>query len=445
MRLFAWVVAIVLMMAVVFVGQWDESLDPQARQWLGTNKPAIAAVDNGYFTLLGLFAALSDNPHDVGRKRVQAYELALSSTRDSAEIEYDDYPATLRQRVDEEFEFLCQVEKSSCVSRFLEHADNIVALTEKHRILLGRYHSLYDFPEFRSTATPGIHEPLIPYHLLTSLNRLLGARMSVEFHTGSRLKAIEGLHRDMRFLRKLLETSDQLMLKILVVQMLARDLHTLSQLLDSKLYLHEHLPVVDDVLVDLSPKERTVDVCIRREFEAMANLMLTMKSARPFDADNELPDWMMKTLYKPNATVNRMFRKYQLSHELATLPPPALARKLSQLHADDSLSGPTTSDYVLNPVGTILTEVAAPDLNRYLPVLTDATGLLRLVRLKRMIRSRGLGSREVGAFLLEQDEELGSPYDASPMTWDSERQVIYFQGLSQHRHLQELALIFLDP
>ena len=285
----------------------------------------------------------------------------------------------------------------------------------------------------------------MPFRLLATLNRLQHAWVSLEFHTGSRLRAVEDLAKDMRFLRGLLHRSDQLILKILAAEMLARDLHTLSQLLDSKLYLHEHLPDLTDVLLDLSEEERSADICIRREFNGMANLMLTMETARPFDADTQLPGWMMKTLYKPNATVNRMFERYRATHELATLPPPQLAKAMAASGSESDEWAPTKADHVLNPLGTILAEVASPELDRYIPVFSDLTGLLRLVRLKREIRSRQMTAGEVEPFLAEHAEATGSPYGSTPMRWDAERQVIFFQGLSDRRHLHEFDVFFFEP
>ena len=442
MKLITWVALAGLVIVLAVVALWDEALNPRAQAWLAPDNRVIAAGSNGYFTLMGLFAAPADRPHDVGRKRVQAYELAISTTQDISELVFEDYPDSKRLRLGAEFEFLCQIEKANCLTRFLDHADTIVALTEKHHTLLGRYHSLYEYPAFHSSATPGFNEPLVPYHLLATMNRLQLAQISVEFHSGSRLRAQENLHRDLHFQRRLLENADQLILKILAVEMLARDLHTLSQLLDSDLYLHEHLPDFADVLFDLSDQERSVDVCIRREFVAMANLMLTMRSARPFDTNTEIPEWLMSVLYKPNTTVNRMFERYEKTHGLATLSPPELAGALPRPGGNDKAQASKKVDYVLNPVGTILVEIASPELDRYLLILGDLTGLLRLVRLKRAIRSRGLTAHEVAGFLENQSPDSASPYDLNPMRWDHERQVIYFSGLSDRRHLHELTLYF---
>ena len=445
MKLVAWLTLALLIIALVFIAIWDERLESEARIWLAEESRMLAAEKNSYFALMGLFSALSDDPHQVGRKRVQAYELALSNTSDTSELVFEDYPREQRVRIDEETDFLCEIEKSACMSRFLDNADTITALTGKHRVLLDRYHSLYAYPEFGSTATPGLHEPLMPFGLLARLNRLQHAGVSLEFHTGSRLRAIEVLAEDMRFLRGLLRRGDQLILKILAAEMLSRDLHTLSQLLDSKLYLHEHLPDLSDLLVDLTAEERAADSCIRREFSTVANLMLTMQTARAFDSDTELPEWMMKTLYKPNATVNWIFERYRATHELATLPPRQLAAAIRASRSENDKLAPTKIDYVLNPVGTILAEIASPELDRYIPVFADLTGLLRLVRLKGEIRARRLKADEVAGFIAERAEDSGSPYGSTPMGWDPERQIIYFEGLSERRHLHELELFFFEP
>ena len=64
--------------------------------------------------------------------------------------------------------------------------------------------------------------------------------------------------------------------------------------------------------------------------------------------------------------------------------------------------------------------------------------------MKRAIRSRGLTAQEVEGFLTGQSPDLGSPYDHSSMSWDQERQVIYFPGLSDRGHLQELSVFFYN-
>ena len=442
MKFGSWSIIVVVIISGVLLLWWDEALDPQVQVWLDYNERSVAAHDNGYFTLMGLFAAPADDPHEVGRKRVQAYELALAATPEAGHLEYEDYPSSLRLRAGEEFQFLCQVEKWACVSRILEQAGTVVAVTEQHRVLLDRYRSLYDFPAFHSTATPGIDEPVVPYHLLDSLNRLLGVRLSLEFHFGSRLKAVEDLIRDMQFLRRLLADSDQLRMKLLVLEMLVRDLHLLAQLFDSHLYLHEYLPNLDDILVDLSAAESTVSACVRREFEVLVNLMLTLESTSPLNLDARLPAWVMKLLFKPNATVNRLLENYQLIDELTALPPSELARKLSQLPEQSRFAAVKTTKSLLNPIGTVLREVAAPDFIQYLPLFSDATGLLRLVRLKRLLRARDVSAHEVEKVLARHSATAGSPYEPLPMGWNQRNQVIFFQGLSQHRHYQTLALYF---
>ena len=153
-----------------------------------------------------------------------------------------------------------------------------------------------------TTATPSLDEPAIPYRILTIMNRLQHAWVGVQFETGSRLKALDGLRADIRFLRTLLAESDQLALKMLALEMLVRDLHTLSQLMDSEKFVHEFLPGLSDELSHLTDKEGSLAVTIKREFRSMAQMLLSLNSAQALGAEVELPEWMITTLYKPNAT-----------------------------------------------------------------------------------------------------------------------------------------------
>ena len=136
-----------------------------------------------------------------------------------------------------------------------------------------------------------------------------------------------------------------------------------------------------------------------------------------------------------------MFLFYRETHRLSDLPGGELARALAESSEQPRSTRPV--DYVLNPVGSIMVNISNPDLSRYLVRLVDAAGLLRLVSLKRMIRAAGVDIEAVEAFLASQPDALRSPYEDGPMKWDPHRQVIYFDGLSDSRHLQELSLVFL--
>ena len=81
------------------------------------------------------------------------------------------------------------------------------------------------------------------------------------------------------------------------------------------------------------------------------------------------------SLYKPTATVNRMFERYEKTHSFAALSPSELARGSQEPGPGSDSLTPTIIDYVLNPIGTILMQVASLELDRYPLVSGAATAL----------------------------------------------------------------------
>ena len=77
----------------------------------------------------------------------------------------------------------------------------------------------------------------------------------------------------------------------------------------------------------------------------------------------------------------------------------------------------------MNPIGTILLEVARPALGPYAARLHDLNGLITLVNLKRAIRVAGVEPAGLEAFVL-QAGHLGAPGGASGPQQVAQRRVL---------------------
>lgn len=436
MNTLSWFIVAVVAGVIAFVALWDEELNPTAEIWVQAPHRSVLAANNGYFTAMGFFAAVDEDAHAVGRSRVQAYELSRSRNSLAGELSYIDYPQSKRLAVGTELDSLCKVEKRACLSTFSEQADTIQALEHRHQLLLTRYVALRSFESFSTTATSSLHEPMMPVKLLSSLQRLNNATLALEFTNGSRLRAVEELAADIRFQRHWLAESDSVVMKILSTEMLARDLHLFSEFLDSPAFVYRHLPSLDLELTDMTAAERSLSGAIHREFRAMAEIALSTPTSRSFGLDVDLPRWMTRMLYKPNATLNRVWFDFSHFHSLSEQP-------LDQLkqHWEDELPAKSSLvEYVLNPIGSVLSEVSAPDFRPYIARLSDSAGLLRLIRLKRDIHAGNVDSADVEAFITRHAATLGEPYGGKPMSWNQRTRTIFFDGLAGLNHLSEVEI-----
>ena len=436
MNILSWLVVAAVFAVVGYVAVWDEEPGPGTVAWLSS--PAISgpAAENGYFSLMGLFAGTADESRKVGRKRVQAYELARAAQPTGAQPSYTDYPAALRLATSAEIETLCKVEKRTCMHSFVADADTVRALSHNHRLLLQRYAELAEFQLFQSTTTPSVFEPQVPVELLSTVQRLLNAGIAVEFATGSRLRAVEQLAEDIRFQRRLLAGSDQLEVKLMAIESLARDLHLLSEFLDSAGFVHRHLPDLAAELNDLTTVERHLEPAIRREFKATADAMATLPSSTSIGLDIDVPQWMTALLYKPNATLNRLQPRYA---ELVVLAASSHREFVVRWQKPQAVPPPTRLDYLLNPIGSVLVEIWDPSPRVAIAAVNDIAGLIRLLRLKRDFHAGS--ARDVESFLNTGGNNVLSPHSGGPVLWDRTRQVLYFDGLSDKDYLKQVGLV----
>ena len=436
MNALSWFIVVSVAAVAAFVALWDEDMTPRAQAWLEAPRVGIAASDNGYFSLMGMIAGVDTEPHALGRRRVQMFELSRSRSDPGAEPNFEDYPAAERLSMGNDIESLCKLEKRACLTMFVDQADTIRALELRHQVLLDRYEALREFERFSTTATASLYEPLFPAAVLSAAQRLHNARVALEFAAGSRLRAVQRLAVDIRFQRLLLAEADTVVMKLLASEMLARDLHLFAEFLDSGDFVHRHLPSLDEELADLTEDERDLGDAIQREFRALAETLLTLPASQTIGLDVDVPNWMAGILYKPNATLNRVWREFDKLRELAGLPVTQLKPAWQQPLATE----PGPLEYALNPIGSVLAEVSAPSLKPYIARLADTAGLLRLVRLKRDFRATGDARDQIERFVTENSGRNGNPYSGVPMSWNERRQIIFFEGLSDLAHLTEVEL-----
>ncbi len=420
-----WASAPCLIGVLLVVLTWDESPSPASVTLLDFHRPMVAANDNGYFLLMGWSAAKGEDPRLIGRRRVQAYEVQGTMR-----------PSPVENGAARDLAQLCAVEERLCLSRFVEQSDTITALAQRYAYLLARYRSLYAYQRFATSATPGTAEPVIAFEQVESTQRLLHATIAVEFLKGSRLKAVEALGADMRFLRALLAQADQLPLKMSALRMLARDLHLLSELLDSPAFVHLHLPRFASELSDLDADERSLRAPIQRAFQRFAAELLTLRRADSLEAVLGMPGWMARLFYKPNATVNRAYPYFRRALTLGATAEPSLAADW----ADGVLAAGRRTDSRLNPVGWPMVEVLRPDLIRPIAAIRDCAGLLSLVRLKKMLRAAGIPAADIPVFVHQALAQRDTSSASGGIEWDARRKALRFAGLSGISYLSEVSV-----
>ncbi len=432
------------LLAVPILLARDAALSPEARAWMAPRQPDIAKKDNAYFAVMGFNAPAADNPHRAGVESVQAFEDALVRDYDGVDTrftDYDGYPPESPFSLTEDTEaLLCRVEKGPCLETFATRSEPLREQLVRHEPLLSRYLNLYNYPEYRTASTADLKTPLPQLAPLFKAHRLLQAEIGVEAMTGDKDKALQALQRDIAYLRGWMAKADTLLVKLAAANLLFRDLHLYAQLLDAGDVGQPGLTALGDRIIPLSGEERSLSMAMRREFQGLARVYLSLERQGAVYHDFNLPPWsgLGLLLYKPHASINRGYLPYQKAAAQSEQPAFVFARHFSE---EDGVR-PGFEDYLYNHVGTVLNSIALPEFKTYIARMHDLDGLIRLVQLKRLIRVGGLTAEQIPGLLVQQREQYSNPYTGEPMLWDARRQVLYFEGPGEEEGRRELSLLF---
>lgn len=377
-------------------GLWlyDEPLEPQAQAWLD-QLAEPDAQSAAYLQLLGLDASAGSDAQAEGRQRLAA---ALAE------------PAGARLELpgDE----ICVLSETGCLQRLRQERQALATHLQQHHELLQRYEKLLTLQDYRTLGQVSLSEPMPAYGALIKANQLrtLQALMLIDANRGA--EALQLLEQDIRQLRALLVDADSLIMKMALVNLLGRDLDSLALLYQAALLPR---PATQP---SLSTAERAMEAAMRREFALVAHgLAGVVEDANM--ASMDFAPWQLQLLYKPRMTTNDSLSTYLRIADAARLDAQAFAQGLRG--ASPTAAAPALWRRLLNPVGTVLGEVAVPDFNRYLARLHDLDG-------KIVLFNRLGGQAQTG----------GNPYnpDQGPV-WRADRQWLCFDGpLPDHQLLR---------
>lgn len=354
---------VALGLAVLLAGLWllDEPLDEQAQAWL--QGPPATAQSLAYYQLLGLDAASGADPQQVGRARLQAHrqwraEHSFSEPHVAA-------PAAQPLVLPDD---LCRLGDAGCLQQLRSDRAALSALLAQHAELLQRYQHLLAQDDYRTLSQPSMDEPLANFIALERAGRLRALQALVLAEEGRSADALLLLQRDVQQLRGWLARADNLILKMLLVQVLAGSLDAMAVLHGAGL-LPQPAP---QPLLDAA--ERSLQAPMQREFALVGNGLLGLLDDPQTAAEMGVLRWQTRWLYKPQMTVNDSLPGYSQTAAASRLDTGEVA---AALHATASHE-PGLWRRLRNPLGTILSQIAGPDYNRYLARLHNLNAKLVL-------------------------------------------------------------------
>lgn len=341
-----------LIWILILLGQVDDELSPEAVSLIDMINRDIES--DAYLYLLGIFSSESESPIEVGRELLDQY---LKKQEDpSFEItEYSEF-----KKIELPIRGVCSGEDEQCLKEKFSCNTDIDELTQQNALLLHRVNTFLQFDEFTTLTKPALDEFIPDYRYIIAAQQIKILEAIALYKNGQAEQAANALTHQFSRLRDSLELQDRLIGKVVFLAQLSEILDVLSVILSNE-------EKQSKLIEGLDRNSESFEMMFTREFALAHNSSLMLdRDPNFYDMDKNAPKWAVRLAFKPNMTTNAFASAYLRLIKLTKLSASDFAKEIESNanHAGYSLS-------LRNYAGSILTQIASPDFDRYIARFID--------------------------------------------------------------------------
>ena len=449
LRAAKWLAVGIAVLAVLVVSCWyflpDETLLPGATALLN-KKPPVPLDNNAFYPLLGLTASPTLNPTEVGQHAAKMLESAFQDGRLTAKSDLDSLLGSdpFKRRSPQTSYCRKASETPSCVDAYLSHRVAIEAQLQSAAVFIQRYRTLRMLPYYEESTV----SLLDTYDLgaLFEIAELVDAKIALDMvNPALREAALGELHLEILFTQRILRQSEFLLTQQVYLGLLRKKYRLMAELLARYPEIaRAHSRVVADITQPLKPADAQLMRVMEGEFRLGAKaentnrIMFAQAAGKP-DATAAGNWWRSTTwrlLYKPNATINMLYRARMKDGDFYSLSAAAilstLVKKAGQPVQRDFVFHPLDPRWILyNPMGKVTASVIGQSqFQPYSDRLNDVLAYSRSLELQRQIAVGRIPPDQIADFLAKANPGLADPYTEKPMQYDAARHTLTFTAES---------------
>ena len=404
------------------------------------NRPVVADDDNAYVYLMGFGVSPDESPHDLGLKRIawmhgpdQGVRLDLA---DDPLGERPDYRSERPQAISSYLK-ACGTGGSACAAAFDAATDGFEQWVTTEKWLPERYRSLIDHAGWREEVPSGLVSPVPSYGLVMEGQKLLLLDAKVLARKGDHAGVRDLLARDLRFWRRVFESSDTLLTKMIAKAAIDRHFSLGNLVLRSLPSDRVVDAIPEEWRAPISDSERSLLRCMVGEWTYMSAVLRTV--ADDFAAANEdsvltsAQNRLAEPFFQPQATINAQAEYYSRLVALLNVPLDRYEAAVGRTAELAKQTFPPRSVY--NVIGQILMGMGLASYGDYARRIGDLEGMRRAALAVVTMRAASVAPHDILAALATSP--LRNPYTGRPFEWDGE--AVVFRGLEpgtrgEHRH-----------
>ena len=427
------VVVLLPLLLLVAINLIDEDLEPKAAAYGEPRAATVPEAENAYFAVLALNA--SDGVDSMAYARAWQGEVKAAAL----EKRKEKLPESKRAKRPP----LCEPRDAPCLAQLREKTDEIAQQLEAHKEDLVRYDTLIGYKRYEEILdyAPRADSTMAPYLLVASAQRAFLLRAAMEVEAGRLEEAVAALEKDFAFQRMLLGSSRTLIGKMVATANFWRDMQFVNELMQVRASeITPFLPRLRTALGALEPGNLNLGSTMETEYqvpkaafrdlrEGLVSQGMISGMVEGGSVSDKMWDVVGLFFFKRNASLNRSFRYYSGMGAVMDAPANKLDEQLIAFNAAQPPVGPQWN-WVYNPVGKVLVDVAVPSFKEYAWRVHDLDALSRLLALRIDMLTAGVSAEQAAEFIGKSDAGLHNPYTRKPMNWDADKKRIYFEATS---------------
>ncbi len=449
LRAAQWLAVGFAVLAVLVVSCWyflpDETLLPEASALLNKKSP-VPLDGNAFYPFLGLTASPTLNPTEVGQHAAKMLETSFHQGGLTAKADLGSLLGSdpFKRRSPQISYCRKASETPSCVDAYLSHRVAIEAQLQSADVFIRRYRTLRRLPYYEEPTVSLLDA--YDFGALFEIAELVDAKIALDMvNPALREAALGELHLEILFTQRILRQSEFLLTQQVGVALLQNKYRLMAELLARYPEIaRAHSRVVADITQPLKPTDAQFMRVMQGEFRLGASventnrIMFAQQAGKPeaTAAGNWWRSTTWRWLYKPNATVNMLYRARMKDGDFYSLGAAAIVSKLaknsSQPVQRDFVFHPLYPRWILyNPMGKIMATLDnGSRFQKYSDRLNDVLAYSRLLELQRQMVVGRIPPKQIADFLAKTNPDLADPYTEKPMQYDVARHTLTFTAKS---------------
>jgi hypothetical protein len=398
----------------------------------------VPPQDNLFFALL---AFESTDATDINRQG-QAIYAAYSARRTddpTIRLTFDNALPRARQAFAGERSVLCggRGKPEDCIQRAIAHPEDLRRLISDNQLFLNRYGGVAGYQRLEDPVPQSINSPMASWTPFMLGKRLFLTDIALQIAAGRVDQAIALLGPDIAFTRRLLAQQDITVLdKMVLAASLVDSLELVSDLIRTHSLSDSQYLQLSTTLGPLTDAERSFVGPMLRDFDFFAATIKDLKnrkntprlvSSSP-SAGSAAAGELSSHFIKLDSTLNV---QWQLLAQKIALSRNSCTKFLSGAEKFKSHTAATVGGLVYNPIGNMLSGIAASTGIEHIHAMCDLEGMVRIVALELQVRLQHVDDARFAQFASDGGARYANPFTAQPMRIDLARKTIDFQPVAE--------------